>query len=165
MPLKIAAKVDAIDQDYFDHVVRPHLSDPLIEFVGEVGDKDKDEFLGNAYVYLFPIDWPEPFGLTMVEAMACGTPVVAMDCGSVSEVVKDGVSGFISRSLPGLIESVARARLLDRGGCREYAESRFSAVAMADEYEKVYCRVTSPDITVEGSPEYDQHIYISGLAG
>lgn len=114
---------------------------PLIEFVGEVGDKDKDEFLGNASVYLFPIDWPEPFGLTMVEAMACGTPVVAMDCGSVSEIVQDGVSGYVSRSLPELIDSVARARLLNRAGCRTYAEARFSARAMADRYEEVYRQV------------------------
>ena len=143
MPLKIAAKVDAVDKEYFEHVVRPHLSNPLIEFVGEVGDKDKDEFLGNAYAYLFPIDWPEPFGLTMVEAMACGTPVVAMDCGSVSEVVEDGVSGFISRSFPELIDSVARARLLDRAGCRAYVEARFSASAMADGYEEVYRQVAT----------------------
>jgi len=138
MPLKIAAKVDAIDKDYFEHVVKPHLSHPLIEFVGEVGDRDKDEFLGNAYAYLFPIDWPEPFGLTMVEAMACGTPVVATNCGSVPEVVENGVSGFICRSLREMIDSVAAARRLDRAGCRAYAEARFSAIAMADGYERIY---------------------------
>jgi glycosyltransferase involved in cell wall biosynthesis len=143
MPLKIAAKVDSVDKEYFEHVVRPHLSNPLIEFVGEVGDKDKNEFLGNAYAYLFPIDWPEPFGLTMVESMACGTPVVAMDCGSVSEVVEDGISGFISPSLPELIDSIAPARLLDRAGCRAYVEARFSASAMADGYEDVYRQVAT----------------------
>jgi glycosyltransferase involved in cell wall biosynthesis len=138
MPLKIAAKVDEVDKDYFEHVVRPHMSHPLIEFVGEVGDKDKNEFLGNAYAYLFPIDWPEPFGLTMVEAMACGTPVVATNCGSVGEIVKDGVSGYVCRSLRELIDSVAAARKLDRSGCRAYAEAHFSAGAMADGYERIY---------------------------
>jgi glycosyltransferase involved in cell wall biosynthesis len=145
MPLKIAAKVDEVDKDYFEHVVRPHLKHSLVEFVGEVGDKDKDEFLGNAYVYLFPIDWPEPFGLTMVEAMACGTPVVATNCGSVPEVIRDGVSGFVCRSLRELIDSVARARTLDRTQCRAYAEERFSAAVMTDAYEDVYRQqVSSP---------------------
>ena len=141
MPLKIAAKVDSVDKDYFDHVVKPHLSHPLIEFVGEVGDRDKDEFLGNAYAYLFPIDWPEPFGLTMVEAMACGTPVVATNCGSVPEIIEDGVSGYICRSLRELIDSVAAARRLDRAGCRAYAEARFSAKAMTDGYERIYSQM------------------------
>lgn len=144
MPLKIAAKVDAVDKEYFDHAIRPHLKDPLVEFVGEVGDKDKDEFLGNALVYLFPIDWPEPFGLTMVEAMACGTPVAAMNCGSVPEVVADGVSGFVCRSLPQLIDSVSRAAALDRNRCRAYAEERFSAGMMTDGYESVYRQVLAP---------------------
>ena len=138
MPLKIAAKVDAVDKDYFEHVVRPHLSNPLIEFVGEVGDRDKDEFLGNAFAYLFPIDWPEPFGLTMVEAMACGTPVVATNCGSVPEIVEDGVSGFICESLREMIDKVGSAQRLDRTRCRAYAEARFSATVMADGYEEVY---------------------------
>jgi glycosyltransferase involved in cell wall biosynthesis len=138
MPLKIAAKVDAVDKDYFEHVVRPHLSNPLIEFVGEVGDRDKDEFLGNAFAYLFPIDWPEPFGLTMVEAMACGTPVVATNCGSVPEIIDDGVSGFICKSLRDMIDKVGSAQLLDRTQCRAYAEARFSAAVMADGYEEVY---------------------------
>ena len=141
MPLKIAAKVDSAEKDYFDHVVKPHLSHPLIEFVGEVGDRDKDEFLGNAYAYLFPIDWPEPFGLTMVEAMACGTPVVATNCGSVPEIIEDSVSGYICRSLRELIDSVAAARRLDRAGCRAYAEARFSAKAMTDGYERIYSQM------------------------
>jgi glycosyltransferase involved in cell wall biosynthesis len=160
MPLKIAAKVDSADKDYFDHVVKPHLSHPLIEFVGEVGDRDKDEFLGNAYAYLFPIDWPEPFGLTMVEAMACGTPVVATNCGSVPEIIEDGVSGYICRSLRELIDSVAAAPRLDRAGCRAYAEARFSAKAMTDGYERIYSqmllrndRVPAVMESTSGAPE------------
>lgn len=138
MPLKIAAKVDPVDQAYFDHVIQPQLAHPLVEFVGEIGEKDKDEFLGNAYAYLFPIDWPEPFGLTMVEAMACGTPVLAMDCGSVPEIVSHGVSGFVCHSLSELVESVSRVASLDRSQCRAHAETHFSAATMADGYEAIY---------------------------
>ena len=141
MPLKIAAKVDDADRDYFEHAIRPQLSQPLVEFVGEVGDRDKDEFLGNAYAYLFPIDWPEPFGLTMVEAMACGTPVIAMRCGSVPEVVVDGVSGFVCGTMRDFIDAVPRAGSVDRAACRAYAEERFSAAAMTDRYEDVYTRL------------------------
>jgi glycosyltransferase involved in cell wall biosynthesis len=141
MPLKIAAKVDDADRDYFEHAIRPRLAHPLIEFVGEVDDRDKDEFLGNAYAYLFPIDWPEPFGLTMVEAMACGTPVIAMRCGSVPEVVAHGVSGFICDQMRDFIDAVPRAGTLDRAICRAYAQARFSAAAMADGYEAVYDQV------------------------
>jgi glycosyltransferase involved in cell wall biosynthesis len=141
MPLKIAAKVDAADRDYFEHAIRPQLSHPLVEFVGEVGDRDKDDFLGNAYAYLFPIDWPEPFGLTMVEAMACGTPVIAMRCGSVPEVVADGVSGFICGSMRDFIDAVPRAASIDRAACRAYAQARFSAAAMTNGYEDAYGRL------------------------
>jgi len=138
MPLKIAAKVDDADRDYFEHAIRPQLSHPLVEFVGEVGDRDKDDFLGNAYAYLFPIDWPEPFGLTMVEAMACGTPVIAMRCGSVPEVVADGVSGFTCGSMRDFIDAVPRAGSVNRAACRAYAEERFSAAAMTNDYEVAY---------------------------
>jgi glycosyltransferase involved in cell wall biosynthesis len=109
--------------------------------VGEVTDKEKSDFLGNAYAYLFPIDWPEPFGLTMVEAMACGTPVVAMDAGSVPEVVRDGVSRFICKTIRDFMDCVEEAGKLDRERCRTYAESRFSAAAMADGYEETFERV------------------------
>ena len=140
MPLKIAAKVDDADRDYFEHAIRPQLAHPLIEFIGEVNEREKDEFLGNAYAYLFPIDWPEPFGLTMVEAMACGTPVIAMSCGAVPEVVADGVSGFICH----------RSGLHRRGATRRIHRSRRlprvrrGAVLrrwMTDGYEAVYKRM------------------------
>jgi glycosyltransferase involved in cell wall biosynthesis len=141
MPLKIAAKVDDADRDYYEHAIKPQLGHPLIEFVGEIDDARKDEFLGNAFAYLFPIDWPEPFGLTMVEAMACGTPVIAMNCGSVSEVVTDGVSGFVCDSLRDFMDAVPKAAGIDREACRAYAAARFSAAAMADGYEAVYRQV------------------------
>ena len=95
MRLKIAAKVDAVDAAYFRDVIKPLLADPLIEFIGEIGDSEKSAFLGNAAALLFPIDWPEPFGLVLIEAMACGTPVIAWRCGSVSEIIEDGRTGFI----------------------------------------------------------------------
>ncbi len=138
MPLKIAAKVDAADQEYFDYAIRPQLVHPLIEFVGEVDERRKDEFLGDAYAYLFPIDWPEPFGLTMVESMACGTPVIAMNCGSVREVISDNVSGFICSSLREFMDAVRRVDLLERRAVRAYAEERFSASVMAAGYERLY---------------------------
>jgi glycosyltransferase involved in cell wall biosynthesis len=97
MKIKIAAKVDDVDREYFEDVVAPLLKDPLVEYVGEIGDGEKDEFLRNAYALLFPIDWPEPFGLVMIEAMACGTPVIAYRSGSVPEVIDDGVTGLVYR--------------------------------------------------------------------
>jgi glycosyltransferase involved in cell wall biosynthesis len=141
MPLKIAAKVDDVDKDYFEHGIRPYLNSSLIEFVGEINEHEKDEFLGNAYAYLFPIDWPEPFGLTMVEAMACGTPVVAMNVGSVSEVVREGVSGTVCDSFREFIDCVEEAGKIDRRGCRAYAETRFSAATMVEGYESAFAKV------------------------
>lgn len=155
MPLKIAAKVDDVDREYFECAIKPQLAHPLIEFIGEIGDADKDEFLGNAFAYLFPIDWPEPFGLTMVEAMACGTPVIAMDCGSVPEVVADGVSGFVCDSLRDFMDAVPKAASLDREACRAYAETRFSAAAMADGYEDVYRRATRGSRTEGPIPRHE----------
>jgi glycosyltransferase involved in cell wall biosynthesis len=138
MPLKIAAKVDEVDAEYFEHAIRPHLDHPLIEFVGEVREDQKCEFLGNAYAYLFPIDWPEPFGLTMVEAMACGTPVVAMNRGSVPEVVSEGVTGYVCDTFADFIDKVVKAGALDRARCRAEAQRRFSITTMASAYEDVY---------------------------
>jgi len=141
MPLKIAAKVDRVDKDYFDSVIAPLLRDSLVEFVGEIGDSEKDEFLGNAYALLFPIDWPEPFGLVMIEAMACGTPVVAYRVGAVAELVDTGHTGFVVESLKDAVEAVRRVAELSRKRCREVFEQRFTATRMAHDYLQQFERL------------------------
>ncbi len=143
MRLVIAAKVDPVDQEYYDYAIKPLIRhhSGLVEFIGEVNEQEKDELLGNAYAYLFPIDWPEPFGLTMVEAMATGTPVIASRNGSTPEVVQDGVSGFVCDTVKEMIEAVARVATLDRAACRRYAERHFSPEAMATAYETIYRQV------------------------
>jgi glycosyltransferase involved in cell wall biosynthesis len=139
MRLVIAAKVDPADQNYYEHAIAPLIRDcPLVEYVGEVDEATKDQILGGAYACLFPIDWPEPFGLTMVEAMATGTPVVAYRAGSVPEVVADGVTGFVCNSFREMLDAVPRVAGLDRADCRRHVEERFSPVAMAESYEQAY---------------------------
>ena len=145
MPLKIAAKVDRADRRYFKRVVEPLLNDPHVEWVGEISDQQKNEFLGNAYALLFPIDWPEPFGLVMIEAMACGTPVIAYERGSVPEIMENGVTGFVVRELDPAAEAVRQVRNLNRACCREVFEKRFTATRMASDYMNVYERVTRRD--------------------
>ena len=137
--LKIAAKVDAADRVYYDETIRPLIeSNPLIEFIGEIGDHQKSEFLGGADALLFPIDWPEPFGLVMIEAMACGTPVVAFRCGSTSEIVEDGMTGFLVDTMAQAVAATLQAAQLDRQAIRAQFERRFSATAMALRYVDVY---------------------------
>jgi glycosyltransferase involved in cell wall biosynthesis len=144
MPLVMAAKVDAADRNYYEHAIAPLIRDcPLVDYVGEVDEREKDALLGGAYAYLFPIDWPEPFGLTMVEALATGTPVIAYRAGSVPEVVVDGLTGFIGATLRELSEAVARIPAIDRAACRAHVERHFTAEAMADGYERVYARLLS----------------------
>src|SRR5262245_6345294 len=138
MPLKIAAKVDKLDQDYFDTVIKPLLDPSLVEFIGEVDDKEKEEFLGNAYALLFPIDWPEPFGLVMIESMACGTPVIAWSNGSVPEIMEDGVTGFIVEEVEEAARAVERVESFDRMLCREAFERRFTVARMAEDYINIY---------------------------
>jgi glycosyltransferase involved in cell wall biosynthesis len=138
MPVKIAAKVDRVDKDYFESVVEPLLRDSLVEFVGEIGEGEKDEFLGHAYALLFPIDWPEPFGLAMIEAMACGTPVIAYRSGAVPEVMEEGHTGFIVEGLEDAVQAVRRVPELGRRRCREVFERRFTATRMAHDYLQVY---------------------------
>ena len=139
LPLKIAAKIDTVaDEVYFREQIEPQLADPLIEFIGEINDADKSAFLGNATALLFPIDWPEPFGLVMIEAMACGTPVIAWNRGSVPEVVEDGVSGFIVDSVDEAVAAVRRLKQIDRHGVREVFERRFAATVMAQAYQDIY---------------------------
>ncbi|MGE5570814.1 MAG: glycosyltransferase family 4 protein [Rhodospirillales bacterium] len=138
MELKIAAKVDSADREYFETEIRPLLGHPLIEFIGEVGDAEKDELLGNAYALLFPIDWPEPFGLVMIEALACGTPVIACRRGSVQEILDDGVTGFIVDKPLDAVQAIERVARLNRRACRETFERRFSAERMAAQYLETY---------------------------
>lgn len=140
IPLKIAAKIEGAGaQEYFDARVKPHVDGRFIEFVGEIGEDEKSEFLGNALALVFPIDWPEPFGLVMIEALACGTPVLARPCGSVPELLRDGVTGFISSQL-GELARRARDNMesFDRRGCRKWVEDRFSLERMTEEYLDVY---------------------------
>ncbi|HXF82335.1 MAG TPA: glycosyltransferase family 4 protein [bacterium] len=144
MPLLAAAKIDPADVDYYEHAIRPLLDHNLVEFVGEIDEQAKDAFLGQAYAYLFPIDWPEPFGITMIEAMATGTPVIAMDCGSVREVVVDGVTGFICRDVGEMIRAVHRIPEISRQACRAHVERRFSRAVMAAGYLEAYRQVLAP---------------------
>jgi len=141
MPLKIAAKIDRVDKDYFESVIAPLLRNSLVEFVGEIGDGEKDEFLGNAYALLFPIDWPEPFGLVMIEAMACGTPVIAYRGGAVPEVMEQGHTGFVVEGLDDAVEAVRRVPKLSRKRCREVFEQRFTATRMAHDYVQLFERL------------------------
>ena len=138
VPLKIAAKVDKIDKQYFEQEIGPLLSDSSAEFVGEVDEQEKCSFLGRARALLFPIDWPEPFGLVMIEAMSCGTPVIAWPNGSVPEVISDGESGYIVHSAEEAIKAVEASAYLDRRKVRRYFDSRFTADHMASDYVKAY---------------------------
>ncbi len=138
MGLKIAAKIDHADRAYFEDRIAPLLDDPLIEFVGEIGDAEKPAFLGGARALLFPIDWPEPFGLVMIEAMAAGTPVIAWPCGSTAEVIEHGRSGFIVDSVEEAVAAVEATVCMPRGGVRAAFEARFTARRMALDYLRLY---------------------------
>jgi glycosyltransferase involved in cell wall biosynthesis len=140
MPLKIAAKIYPEERGYFDEELAPLLesSRPLVEFVGEIGDRERDVLLGGAAALLFPIEWPEPFGLVMIEAMACGTPVIAWRRGSVPEVVDDGVTGYVVETIDEAVSAVSRVEGLSRTVCRQVFEERFGAARMARDYVEVY---------------------------
>ena len=137
VPLKIAAKVDAIDVDYFETTIEPLLSDPIVEFIGEIGEGEKGAFLGGAGALLFPIDWPEPFGIVMIESLACGTPVIAYRQGSVPEVLTHGVNGFVVSSIDDAVEA-AMSTTIDRQDCRNTFEERFTDEHMASSHVEAY---------------------------
>ncbi|WP_206861193.1 glycosyltransferase family 4 protein [Lysobacter changpingensis] len=141
LPLRIAAKIDTVDRAYFHDEIEPLLQGPGVEYIGEINDEQKSEFLGGAVALLFPIDWPEPFGLVMIEAMACGTPVIAWNCGSVPEVLDHGATGLIVDGMDEAVQAVQSVARYDRGRIRARFEQRFSASAMARRYVELYWRV------------------------
>lgn len=130
-----------MNKEYFTSAIKPLLGDPLVELVGEIGDGEKDDFLGDAYALLLPIDWPEPFGLVMIKAMACGIPVIAYRGGAIPEVTEEGHTGFIVRTLKDAVEAVGRVPELSRERCREIFEQRFTATRMAHDYAQAYKRL------------------------
>jgi glycosyltransferase involved in cell wall biosynthesis len=141
--LRIMGKVDPTDAPFFASVIEPLLDDPLVEFLGEADESAKDELLGNADALLFPIDWPEPFGMVMIEALACGTPVIAYPNGSVPEVLEDGLTGFLVNSVEEAVRAVPRVSQLDRAAIRRVFEERFSVGRMVDDYLRIYRRLVA----------------------
>ncbi|MGB9197974.1 MAG: glycosyltransferase family 4 protein [Terriglobales bacterium] len=141
VPLKIAAKIDRADREYFETVIEPLLNTDLIEFVGEIGDHEKNEFLGNALAMVFPIAWAEPFGIVMIEAMACGVPVLAYPGGSVPEIIEDGVNGFLVDNIKDAVNAIKRIGAVDRNECRRRFLKRFTSRRMARDYMAIYERV------------------------
>lgn len=152
LPLKIAAKVDPADRAYYECEIKPLLNAPGIEFVGEINERQKADFLGNAYAYLFPIDWPEPFGLTMIESMACGTPIIAFRCGSVPEVITENVSGIVVDTMEEAVRAVERVAELSRAACRAEFEKRFSVQRMTRDYVKLYESIVTGETVVARKP-------------
>jgi glycosyltransferase involved in cell wall biosynthesis len=164
IPLRVAAKVDRADQEYYDAEIKPlfQKAGKLVEFIGEIGESEKQEFLGRARALLFPIDWPEPFGLVMIEAMACGTPVIAFPCGSVPEVLENGVTGFVVSDIDQAVAAVDRLDTLDRAGCRREFEKRYSAPRMAKNYLEVYRRLIEPQEAADDMASETRTIPIRG---
>jgi glycosyltransferase involved in cell wall biosynthesis len=157
MRLRIAAKTDAADRDYMEQVITPILRNSSAEFIGEISEKDKREFLANAYALLFPIDWPEPFGLVLIEAMACGTPIIAFRRGSVPELIEEEVTGYIVDDIDGAVRALRKIQDFDRQRCRDVFEQRFSAARMAQDYLAVYRRV------IKASADHDARIALAAL--
>jgi glycosyltransferase involved in cell wall biosynthesis len=154
IPLKIAAKVDKADEGYFREVIAPLLNEPGVEFIGEINERAKSDFLGRAAALLFPIDWPEPFGLVMIEAMACGTPVLAFRCGSVPEIIEDGLTGRIVSTVEEAASALPQLLSLDRRLVRQRFEKRFSASRMARDYVSLYRSMIEGDIPPIDTPGY-----------
>jgi glycosyltransferase involved in cell wall biosynthesis len=153
LPLKIAAKIDKKDWRYYKEKIEPLFEHPLIEYLGEIGGRDKDAFLGNALALLFPIDWPEPFGLVLIEAMACGTPVLAYRRGSVPEIITDGVNGRVVADATEAVQAVHQLAGMSRRRCRQVFEERFTAGRMARDYVALYRRIIDrPRMSRNGRP-------------
>ncbi len=164
MPLKIAAKVDEADRRYMEREIRPLLNHHLVDFIGEISDEDQAGFLGNAYALVSPIDWPEPFGLVMIEAMACGTPTVAFRNGSVPEVIDDRVTGYIVENVEEAVQALQTIETFDRARCRGVFEARFSSKRMAEDYVQIYKRVIGEHGTNRLTPGKNGVAYPEKLA-
>jgi glycosyltransferase involved in cell wall biosynthesis len=166
IPLRIAAKIDPVDDEYFKSHIEPMLDDDLIEFTGEINDAQKQDFLGNALALLFPIDWPEPFGLVMIEAMAAGTPVIAWRNGSVPEVIEHGLTGMVVDSIDGAIEAVRVVRKIDRTVVRQRFESRFTVNSMTQNYIDIYAQqVASAHVSRLGYQQHARRLSRNGKDG
>jgi len=157
LPIKIAAKVDEADRDYYETYIRPLLNDPLVEFIGEIGEADKGPFLNGALALLFPIDWPEPFGLVMIEAMACGAPVIAWHHGSVPEIIEHGVTGAIVNSTDAAVAAIEEVAALDPVLIRRRFEARFTVERMARDYVRIY------SAALDAAEERDTPFVLSSL--
>ena len=149
MPLRIAAKVDPVDQEYFETQIAPELDHPLVEYLGEITDAEKCDFLGKAAAVLCPYDWPEPFGIVLIEALACGTPVLAYRRGSIPEIIEDGVTGFICENLDEMVSAIDRLPLIQRQQCRDAFEARFTVQRMVQDYLTLYERMAA-SVTTPG---------------
>jgi glycosyltransferase involved in cell wall biosynthesis len=158
MPLKIAAKVDPSDREYYEREIKPLLHHPLVEYIGEISEEQKTDFLGNAYAQIFPIDWPEPFGLCMIEAMSLGTPTIAFDRGSVSEVLREGVSGFIVNDVDQAVDAVPKVASLSRSLCRREFDKRFLASRMAEDYVRLYELLAAAESMTLPAPRLDSSL-------
>jgi glycosyltransferase involved in cell wall biosynthesis len=141
LELRIAAKIDAADKEYFEREIAPLMDQPHLRYLGEIGEEEKAELLGGALALLFPIDWPEPFGMVVIEALSCGTPVLAWPHGSVPELIEPGVTGWIVDSIDAAVDALAQADAIDRATCRAVFEKRFTAERMARDYVAVYQRL------------------------
>jgi len=141
LELRVAAKIDAVDREYFTREIEPLMRQPHVRYLGEIGDHEKSALIGGARALLFPIDWPEPFGMVVIEALSCGTPVLAWPCGSVPELIEPGVNGWIVNSIDEAVEALARVTAIDRAACRASFERRFTADRMARDYVGVYQRL------------------------
>ncbi|MGH9406328.1 MAG: glycosyltransferase family 4 protein [Terriglobia bacterium] len=166
MKLRIAAKVDRVDREYFSQVIEPLLDPAFVEYIGEIGEHEKNEFLGHAFALLLPLDWPEPFGMVMIESMACGTPVIVFRRGSVPEVVDHGVTGYIADSVEDAVVAVRQVPRLDRRRCRRVFEQRFTAQRMTQDYVRAYKRLREehPAKTAAAAvgPRFSKHSWLDG---
>ena len=160
IPLKIAAKIDRVDQDYWNEIIKPMIAlhSGVVEFIGEINEREKGDFLGDAMALILPIDWPEPFGLVMIEAMACGTPIVAFRAGSVPEIVQEGVSGFIVNNIEEAAKAVVRTEFLDRTLVRADFESRFTVERMARDYLSLYGHAAESLVNAELIPQLNGNL-------